>query len=355
MTRKDPEHPRPRRLQPLELFWTTLFALWFGLVERRADAPRDSAPTEPADEPTPDRQAEPKEQDEPARDATRSLPALGELYGRQTGAAAPTAESRFAAAPWLVGALTAVAVVGLAMLVWSLLGTRHPDYLLLATTADNGRLEAVVVAGHDPRAGRLGLLVVPAETLVRVPEQAAPARLAEVLAAHGPAALTLALSDLLRVEITDHLILGPPGVVALVDGLGGLALDGDLAGLAPPDARRLTGADAALLLARTDDGADPGYLERVRVLADAALAQVRTGPHLSHSPSLWLGLLPYAQSNLTADAALALGRRAAPAATAEQMAVLLPGRFFLAETGWHYYIDPEAARVAVLRVLGDNR
>lgn len=262
-----------------------------------------------------------------------------------------------------VGALALAA--GTAYYTYRRASAGLPVFPLLARSGVEGSVRALVVAtdperrgqpgsqvflvvGWEQRRGGLGLLGLPEESRIRLPEAAGAERLDRIFARGGPVLATRAVSRLLGVPVPYYLALTFDDLSRLVDAAGGVELAGGGSGT-----RRLSGKQAvAYLRSGASPGDPPGRVTRQLALARALLGRLPAPAAGAGAPGPgrhgWAGRV---QTNLPAPVAAALAAAAANVAPSGIPATVLPGILDTLGGPVYWLPDPVGIRQVVQRVL----
>ena len=238
--------------------------------------------------------------------------------------------------------------------------SRTQSTVLFQVRGPDGAGVANALLAHDPQERAGAVVLTPPQVLVNV-AGAGQLPLGRALTSVPPAASRDALSDLVGVVIDQGWTLTLPGLIALVDGLGGIAADVDVpvvqgqSVLLNPGGQQLDGSRAAAFLTYLAAGEqEQARLARIQEVLDGLLDKLPQTP-AALAPVL-AGLGEGSVSTLAPLdlAAFLLGLGADDDGGQLQYAVLPivpidPGGGVMA-----FRIDPERVRALVDRLLADS-
>lgn len=255
-------------------------------------------------------------------------------------------------------ATIAVACVLVPFLAILIAGVAHPPFnmLLIGVDGDGSaghRSDTIMLVSVDPRRGALGLISVPRDTLLTIPDYG-PDKAGHAYA-YGGAELTRAsISGLFGVPVDRVAVVSLGGFVQLVDLLGGVELEVESAMYyhdpyqqllidLQPGVQRLDGERAMQYVRYRSDGSDLTRVARQQQFLRAVLAELRQPANIWRWPELAQAGLAMVDTDLSAfdlAALLVAGLRTGPGGIA---AATVPGHSGTGSNGlWYWFPDEEA-------------
>ncbi len=158
------------------------------------------------------------------------------------------------------------------------------------------RADTVIIASIDVEDKKAGLLFVPRDTRLRIPDRGSN-RINAAYAFGGPRLVSRALEDFLDIEIDYHVDLDFDGFVKIIDALGGIEIEveqhlryrdeaADLTIDIPPGRQTLTGEDALKYVRYRGTHGDIGRVRRQQKFIEALVDQVLSPQTVTRIPAL---------------------------------------------------------------------
>jgi hypothetical protein len=161
---------------------------------------------------------------------------------------------------------------------------RTQSTLLLQVAGLDGEGVANALLGHDPGTRSGAVVLLPPQVLVTVPG-AGPGQLGRTLVDARPETARAAVSDLIGVTVDNSWVVTLPGLMTLVDALGGISVEVDtqvVQGqevLLNPGLRQVDGVRAAAFLTHLGEGEpEQARLARIQEVLDGLLDVLPTTP-----------------------------------------------------------------------------
>jgi polyisoprenyl-teichoic acid--peptidoglycan teichoic acid transferase len=242
--------------------------------------------------------------------------------------------------------------------VYTDLGSRHKK---IDQSAFTGRSDTIMVCRLDPIRNSLGILSIPRDTDVHIPDNGVQ-KINAANAIGGAKLAVRTVGDFLQIPIEHFVVLNVHGLVDLVNELGGITVDvpqkmkymdwtAKLKIDLEPGPHTLTGNQSmGFVRFRHDALGDIGRVQRQQIFIRAVLAKAVQPESWSHLPRLMEIANQYVSTDMSVNDMISMATFARAVPKKNQTMVMLPGNF--SGNGW--ISTPTEVRTTVGRLMGSS-
>jgi LCP family protein required for cell wall assembly len=224
------------------------------------------------------------------------------------------------------------------------------------------RSDALMLVSFDPQRDRIGMLSIPRDTYMTVP-QVGPERINAAYAVGGPRLTIRTVQDLLGVPVQYYVKLGPASFEKVVDAIGGIEIDvekdmkytdtwGNLYIDLKKGRQELSGDGASQYIRfRDDNEGDIGRIRRQQKLLLAIIKKLKSPAMTLSLPRVVQAVVTNTQTNLSFSELITLGLFMSRLDLARIQTVTLPG-----EVGNYVFLDEgQMQQIVAEMFLGVDR